>query len=329
MIRRASSKRPHDSEPKPSAAPVGQVITPSGSGGTVVLGLAISHPDKALWPDAGDGQAVSKLELARYFEAVGAWTIEHVRGRPCSIVRAPDGLSGEHFFQRHATRGMSRLIEQVRITGDRQPYIQVDRIEALIALAQFDTLEIHPWNSVPGDPDRPGRLIFDLDPDPAVPFDLVIDAAREMRQRLSDVGLNAFCKTTGGKGLHVVVPLASEPDATWPMAKEFTHAICVKMARDSPDSYVVNMAKSRRKGRIFLDYLRNDRFATAVAPLSPRARPGATVSLPMEWTEVKIGLDPTRFTVRTSPPLLRNGKAWAGYFDAAAPLRVAIERSRD
>ncbi len=311
---------------KAAKSPPSAVAKAAGAGKPVVLGVSISHPDKVLWPEAKGGP-VEKLELVEYIEAAATWMLPYVKGRPCSIIRTPDGIEGQRFFQRHAGKGTSSLITFTKIEGEAEPYLQFDTAEALVAGAQNGTSEFHPWNCLPGKPEVPGRFVFDLDPDEAMPFDRVIEAAKVVRDRLESVGLASFLKTTGGKGLHVVTPFTQgRSPIGWAEAKAFAREICARMAADEPDAYTINMSKKVRGGRIFLDYLRNDRTATAVSVMSPRARVGAPVSMPLDWKEAKTGLDPKAFSIHTAVARMKKRNPWDGWEDAATPLKEAIAK---
>jgi bifunctional non-homologous end joining protein LigD len=292
-----------------------------------IAGVVLSHPDKVLWPAAKPDPAFAKLDLARHYEAFAARILLHAGGRPVTLVRAPDGITGQLFFQRHANKQAIKA-RPVKVKGEPEPYMTIDDAEGMVSLAQAAVLELHPWGSKKNDPEVPERVIFDLDPAPDVRFERVIDAARELRERLMLCGLEPFVKTTGGKGLHVTAAITggARKSATWAAAKDFARRLCLAMEADDPASYTTKMAKAARTGKIFLDYLRNDRTATAVAPWSPRARPHAPVATPLPWTQIRKVLDPLTFTLRTAPALLKRADPWADLPKSAGNLDAAIKK---
>jgi bifunctional non-homologous end joining protein LigD len=294
----------------------------------LVSGIAISHPDRVLWPKTDSAAAVSKLDLAYYYEAAADRILPHIAGRPISVVRAPDGIGGARFFQRHAILGIAAPTLAIKVRGEAEPFLGIENARSLVALAQVGALEIHPWGSKRNEPDSPERVIFDLDPAPGLDFARVIEGAQEVRERLTVLGFTPFVKTTGGKGLHVVIAIkgTAKRPITWPEAKAFAKALAVAMAEDSPDRYTTTAIKKSRAGKIFVDYLRNDRTATGVAPWSPRARPGATIAVPLAWPQVRAALDPQAFTIKSVGPLLRKPDAWAELARSAKPLAAAVRK---
>jgi bifunctional non-homologous end joining protein LigD len=292
-----------------------------------IAGIVITHPDKELWPAAKPDPAFTKLDLAQHYEAFADRILLHIAGRPISMVRAPDGIDGQKFFQRHANKQGIKA-RPIKAKGEPEPYVAIDDLEGLISLAQAAVLELHPWGAKKNEPDVPERVIIDLDSGPDVEFETVIATAKELRQRFKDCGLEPFVKTTGGKGLHVIAAIKGSPrkPAEWPDVKDFAHRLCLQMEKDNPSAYTTNMAKKMRHGKIFLDYLRNDRTSTAVAPWSPRARAHAPIATPLNWPQVKKGLDPLAFTLRTASALLKRADPWADLHKSASSLETARKK---
>ncbi|KRB50946.1 DNA ligase [Rhizobium sp. Root708] len=280
--------------------------------------VSLTHPDRIYWPDEG----VTKQGLADYYAQVWEFIRPFVVQRPLALLRCPDGIGGQRFFQKHAWKGMNAHIEQIVDPKDRggEKLLRIADFDGLVALVQSAVLEIHPWGSTTANWEKPDIITMDLDPADDVSWGEVIAAAQELKQRLEASGLAAFVKTSGGKGLHVVSPLT--PKANWVQVKAFAKALADSMSKDSPDKYLATATKAKRNGKIFIDYLRNGRGNTAVAAYSPRARKGAPVSMPLGWEELTDDIGPAYFTIANAPIRLQTLRAdpWAKFFDAASPL---------
>ncbi|HUJ62252.1 MAG TPA: non-homologous end-joining DNA ligase [Kofleriaceae bacterium] len=289
------------------------------------LGVALTNLDKVLYPEQG----LTKGQLVAYLAVVADHMLPHVAGRPLMLLRCPEGRGGSCFFQKKRSAGTPDVVGSVEVvesSGERADYMQIHDLAGLVALAQLGTLEIHTWGCHAAALERPDLLVFDLDPDPTVAWDRVAAGALELRGRLGELGLDSWVKTTGGKGLHVVVPVT--PRASWDQHKAFAKRVVDELAAAQPARYTATMTKASRKGRIYLDYLRNGRGATFVAPYSPRARPGAPVSVPIAWDELARGVDPRAFTIESVPRRLGEltRDPWAGLVDARQRLPGANAR---
>ncbi|MCJ8507305.1 DNA ligase D [Rhizobium lemnae] len=280
--------------------------------------VKLTHPDRIYWPDAG----VSKAGLADYYAEVWPFMAPFVVNRPLSLVRGPDGITKPLFFQKHAWKGMTKNAKLVIDPADEkgEQNITIRDLDGLLGLVQGGTLEIHPWGSSVSDWERADMVIIDLDPGEGTDWQAVMTAAGEVRSRFEDMGLTGFLKTSGGKGLHIVAPV--KPKATWPTVKAAMKALADSMASDNPGLYVSTVTKSKRRGKILIDYLRNGRGATAVAPYSARVRPGAPVSMPIAWNELDRGMGPAHFTVENASARLRalGQDPWADFRKAEAPI---------
>jgi bifunctional non-homologous end joining protein LigD len=262
--------------------------------------VRLTHPDKVLYP----GDEITKAQVAGYYAHIAEWILPHVVDRPLTLVRCPDGYTGECFFQKHTRKGMPEVLKRVKIADKKKviEYPVVENLEALLSLVQMNTLEIHLWGARIDNVERPDRLVFDLDPDPSVPWKRLVESARQLRDFLEQLDLVTFLKTTGGKGLHLVLPI--ERRTTWDEAKGIAHAIATAAERADPGRYTTQMAKAARPGKIFIDYLRNMRGATWVAPYSTRARAGCPISTPISWEELSSITSADQFRLDNLPQRL-------------------------
>ena len=294
--RRTSRRTPAGVEPKP-----------------IVAGVRISHPDRQIYPDL----AISKIQLARYFERIARWILPHVAARPLTLVHCPAGIAAPCHFLRHAKAWGPNALRRVRIQEKTKigEYLVAESIEAVVSLAQMGIVEIHTWNSTADDVERPNRLVWDLDPGPEVSWTQVVTAARLVRAVLETLNLASWVKTTGGRGLHVVVPLKRK--LTVSQCLDFARAVSEAIAKTDPRSYTTTFAKAGRDRQILIDYLRNNRTNTSICAFSPRAKPGATVSMPLDWDDLHD--PPDRWTLLTAPRRLDRLRTdpWKDYWQGA------------
>ena len=278
----------------------------------VFAGVRLTHPDRILFPD----EKITKRSLATYYATIAPFLLPHVAGRPLSLVRCPNGTTKTCFYQRHLGISMPRSVRGIEVEEEAgtATYMVIDDLAGLISLIQLGVLEIHPWGSREDRLDNPDRLIIDIDPGEGVAWDDVVRAARHVRQRLKDLELKSFVRTTGGKGIHVVVPIVRR--ISWDDLKSFARAFADALVREQPTRYIARASKSKRAGKIYLDYLRNERGATAVAAYSTRARHGANVATPISWAELSGSLRPGQFNTQTVPERLRKMKhdPWQEFF---------------
>jgi DNA ligase D len=274
-----------------------------------IAGVRLTSPDKVLYPEQG----TTKRDLAEYYLAVADHILPHVARRPITLVRCPTGRQKKCFYQRHAGSGVPPELGEVEISGFEESgaYLFIKDVKGLVAMVQMGVLEMHPWGARVDRPERAERLIFDFDPGEGLGFADVVPAAREVRAALAEMGLESFVKTTGGKGLHVVAPIERRHE--WRDVKAFAKKVAESLAAAAPERFLTRISIAERRGRIFIDYLRNDPTSTAVAPYSTRARAGAPVAMPVAWEDLSPSLDPASFNINTVPGRLRERRAdpWA------------------
>jgi bifunctional non-homologous end joining protein LigD len=323
--KKAAVRSSHSKRAASAGGREGKSAAVSSKGDRVdVAGVSLSSPDKVLYRE----QDITKLELAQYYEAVGEWALPEIVNRPLVLVRCPEGAHKECFYQKHPGAGLSTELRQIPVKEKRKTehYLVADDLSGLVALVQMGVLEIHAWGSRADRIEQPDRLVFDLDPDPSVPFSRVIESAFEVRQFLEDLDLTSFVKTTGGKGLHVVVPITRRKE--WDEVKEFCKLVATAIVRAAPEHYTANMSKAARPGKIFLDYLRNGRGASAIVAYSTRARPGAPVAMPVGWEELRRLKAANQFNIQNAAERLRRLKKdpWADIASVRQSISAAARK---
>lgn len=291
----------------------------------MAAGVRITHPDRVLYPEP----LITKIDLARYYEAIADWVVPHVAGRPLTLVRCPEGLAAECFFMKHSKVWAPASLRRVRIQEKTKlgEYLIADDISGIVGLVQMGVLEIHTWNSVFDTVERPNRIVIDLDPGETIAWTTVIEAARTVRAALTALDLDSFPKTTGGRGLHVVVPLA--PHADWAQCLAFARGFSEALERAMPSLFTTAFARAGRGHKILIDYLRNNRTNTSIAAYSPRARIGAPVSIPLTWSQLRPQTDPASFTMLSVAARLRKLEVdpWKDYWTCRQKLTASRLRA--
>ncbi|MEO8883580.1 MAG: non-homologous end-joining DNA ligase [Devosia sp.] len=284
-------------------------------------GIELTHPDRAVYREP----EITKAELAAYYAAVADRMLPFIAGRPLSLLRCPQGQAHYCFFQKHDTGGFPASMKSVKITekdGAVEDYFYIEDVAGLIGGVQMNVLEFHLWGAKRDDIEKPERIIFDIDPDEGLGFAHVRDAAADIRKALGDLGLDSFAMLTGGKGVHVIAPL--QPSLEWPEVKAFCHGFAQKLEAAEPDRFITNMAKAKRKGRMFVDYLRNERGATAVSPWSTRSREGAPAAVPISWSELKTIEAANAFPLPVAAARAAKPDPWKGYFTTKQTITASM-----
>lgn len=298
---------------------------PGPRGSVILRGISISNPARVM--DELSGQ--SKIEIVRYYDQIAEWALPWLHDRPLTLVRAPEGVGSEQFFQKHAERmripGVSELPTELH--PGHPPLLVANSAEALVGLAQMSVVELHSWNAVAPDLEHPDRVIFDLDPDPALPWSAMLEAASLLKVVLDELGLRSFAKTSGGKGFHVVVPLTRRQG--WGEVKQFSQAVAKHMARVVPERFSAVLGPKNRVRKIFIDYLRNRRGASTVAPFSVRARPGLAVSMPVSWEELRDIRGGDEWTMESALARQKGltSDPWDGYWRTRQGITAAMRRA--